>query len=89
MEGATLAGKLAAEVISNRAIGNPDKPIKDIQQHIVDAAASHVAKEPVGVKGDGAIAFGGGYTVGKKEEDLLRESDPAQYAGSEKAATVA
>ena len=79
MEGATLAGKLAAEVVSNRAIGNPDKPIKDIQQHIVAEAASYEAKEPVGVKGDGAIAFGGGYNVGKKEETLLRETDPAQY----------
>jgi 15-cis-phytoene desaturase len=80
MEGATLAGKLAAEVVANRALGNVDKPIKDIQQHIVDAAASYVPKDPVGVKGDGAIAFGAGYTVGKKEETLLRESDPAQYA---------
>ncbi len=81
MEGATLAGKLAAEVIANRALGNPDKPIKEIQQHIIDAAASYVPREPVGVKGDGPIAFGGGYTVGKKEEELLRESDPAQYDG--------
>jgi len=79
MEGATLAGKLAAEVIANRAKGNPDKPIKEIQQHIIDAASNYVVKEPVGVKGDGAIAFGGGYTVGKREEELLRETDPAQY----------
>lgn len=78
MEGATLAGKLAAEVVANRALGNADAPIKDIQQHIVTAAASHVAKDPVGVKGDGAIAFGGGYNVGSAEESLLRESDPAQ-----------
>ena len=85
MEGGTLAGKLAAEVIANRAIGNPDKPIKEIQQHIIDAAGSYVAKEPVGVKGDGAIAFGGGYTVRKKEEDLLRESDPAQFVGVKEA----
>ncbi len=84
MEGATLSGKLAAEVVANRAKGNADKPIKEIQQHIIDAASSYEAKEPVGVKGDGAIAFGGGYTVGKKEEDLLRESDPAQYEKSQK-----
>lgn len=83
MEGATLSGKLAAEVIANRAKGNADKPIKEIQQHIIAAASTYEAKEPVGVKGDGAIAFGGGYTVGKKEEDLLRESDPAQYAEKE------
>jgi len=79
MEGATLAGKLAAEVISNRAVGNADKPIKEIQQHIVDAAATFEPKQPVGVKGDGAIAFGGGYTMGKKEETLLKESDPVQF----------
>lgn len=83
MEGATLSGKLAAEVIANRAKGNADKPIKEIQQHIIAAASTYEAKEPVGVKGDGAIAFGGGYTIGKKEEDLLRESDPAQYAQKE------
>jgi 15-cis-phytoene desaturase len=80
MEGATLAGKLAAEVIASRALGNPDKPVKEIQQHIVDSAARFVPKDPVGIKGDGAIAFGGGYTVGNTEESLLRESDPAQYA---------
>mmetsp|Transcript_8115 Transcript_8115/g.18277 ORF Transcript_8115/g.18277 Transcript_8115/m.18277 type:complete len:619 (-) Transcript_8115:72-1928(-) len=79
MEGATLAGKLAAEVVSNRALGNSDAPIKDIQQHIVNSAASHVPKEPVGIKGDGAISFGGGYNVGQQEETLLKESDPSQY----------
>jgi 15-cis-phytoene desaturase len=41
-----------------------------------------VAKDPVGVKGEDAIDFGGGYTtVGKREEELLRESDPAQFVG--------
>mmetsp|Transcript_38088 Transcript_38088/g.91129 ORF Transcript_38088/g.91129 Transcript_38088/m.91129 type:complete len:428 (+) Transcript_38088:3-1286(+) len=79
MEGATLAGKLAAEVVANRALGNPDKPVKEIQQHIIDASASYEAREPVGIKGDGAIAFGGGYSVDKKEEERLRETDPAQY----------
>merc|ERR1719223_1965928 len=62
MEGAVLGGKLAAEVVANRAIGNSEKPIKDIQQHVIDTAASFEAKEPIGVKGDGAIAFGGGYS---------------------------
>jgi 15-cis-phytoene desaturase len=89
MEGATLAGKLAAEVIANRAIGNPDKPIKEVQQHIIEAAKTYVAKDPVGVKGDGAIAFGGGYTVGKKEEELLRASDPEQFVGAKEVATAA
>lgn len=51
MEGALLGGKLAAEVVANRALGNPDKPLKDIQQHVIDSAATHVAKPPPGVKG--------------------------------------
>lgn len=80
MEGAVLGGKLAAEVVANRALGNPEKTIKEIQQHIIDTAASFEAKEPIGVKGDGAIAFGAGASVGKKEETLLKESDPAQFA---------
>lgn len=46
MEGAVLGGKLAAEVVANRALGNPDKPLKEIQQHVVDAASSFEAKEP-------------------------------------------
>ena len=82
MEGAVLGGKLAAEVVANRALGNPDKPLKEIQQHVVDAASSFEAKEPIGVKGEGAIAFGGGYTLGTKEETLLKESDPAQFAAT-------
>lgn len=80
MEGAVLGGKLAAEVVANRAKGNPDKPIKEIQQNIIDAAASHVAKEPAGVKGDGAIAWGAGASFSKDNTDLLKESDPAQFA---------
>mmetsp|Transcript_14671 Transcript_14671/g.22719 ORF Transcript_14671/g.22719 Transcript_14671/m.22719 type:complete len:614 (-) Transcript_14671:103-1944(-) len=79
MEGAVLGGKLAAEVVANRAKGNPDKPIKEIQQHIIDAAASHVAKEPAGVKGDGAIAWGAGASFSTDNTDLLKESDPAQF----------
>lgn len=79
MEGAILGGKLAAEVVANRAKGNPDKPIKEIQSHIVDAAQAHVPRKPVGVKGDGAIAFGGGATLSSDSEKLLRESDPSQF----------
>mmetsp|Transcript_20993 Transcript_20993/g.29444 ORF Transcript_20993/g.29444 Transcript_20993/m.29444 type:complete len:623 (+) Transcript_20993:129-1997(+) len=80
MEGAVLGGKLAAEVVANRALGNAEKPIKEIQSHIIEAAATHVAKEPIGVKGTGAIAFGAGATLRKKDEELLKESDPAQFA---------
>lgn len=79
MEGAVLGGKLAAEVIANRAIGNADKPIKDIQQDVIDNAPNHVVKEPLGVKGEGAIAFGAGAVLGKKNGDLLKEVDPVQF----------
>lgn len=79
MEGAVLGGKLAAEVIANRAIGNADKPIKEIQPDVVAKAKDHVPKEPLGVKGEGAIAFGGGATLTKKSEALLREVDPNQF----------
>jgi len=79
MEGALLGGKLAAEVVANRALGNADKPLKEVQAHIVDSAAAHVAVEPIGIKGDGAIAFGAGAALGKKNGDLLREVDPIQF----------
>jgi len=79
MEGAILGGKLAAEVVSNRAIGNPDKEIKEIQQHVIDSAPNHIPKKAAGVKGEGAIAFGGGAQLKKKNEDLLRSSDPTQF----------
>jgi len=82
MEGAVLGGKLAAEVVSRRAKGMPDFEIKEIQPDIIETAATHVAKDPAGVKGEGAIAFGGGATLGKKEEKLLREVDPSQFAAA-------
>ena len=74
-----MGGKLAAEVICNRALGNPDAEIKAIPQHIIDAASSYASREPLGVKGDGAIAFGGGATLTKQSEDLLKEIDPSQF----------
>ena len=82
MEGAVLGGKLAAEVVARRAKGLPDFEIKEIQPDIVEAAAQHVAKDPPGIKGQGAIAFGGGATLGKQEEDLLRQVDPSQFAAA-------
>ena len=68
MEGAVLAGKLAADVVSSRAaavdpwtgpqMGVPQS--KRIQQEIYDKAGAISPKKPVGVKGSGAVAFGGG-----------------------------
>merc|ERR1719311_800901 len=51
MEGAILGGKLAAEVIVDKADGRPTKPLKAVQQHVVEKAAKFVAKDPAGVKG--------------------------------------
>ena len=60
MEGAVLGGKLAAEVVADRAAGRETKGLKAVQEHVVEAAAEMAPKEPIGVRGDYAIAFGGG-----------------------------
>jgi 15-cis-phytoene desaturase len=78
MEGATLAGKLAAEVVAAKAKGLPTKGIKAVQQDVVAKALQHTVKPPPGVKGFGAVAFGGGAVLSKNDEDVLRLTDPAQ-----------
>ena len=80
MEGAVFGGKLAAEVVAKKAKGMELPAEKEIQQHIIDGAKDFVAKEPIGVKGEGAIAFGGGATLTKTSEGLLKEADPVQFA---------
>ena len=60
MEGAILGGKLAAEVIVDRANGREGAGVKAIQQHIVETAHTAEPREPVGVRGNYPIAFGGG-----------------------------
>jgi 15-cis-phytoene desaturase len=68
MEGAVLAGKLAADVVCSRAAGinSWDGPMlgvrqdKPVQPFIVDRVKTIQAKGPIGVKGEGAIAYGGG-----------------------------
>lgn len=82
MEGAVLGGKLAAEVIAKRAMGMEPGTDKVIQDHIIQSATKYVAKEPPGVKGDGAIAFGGGAILNKNNEGLLREIDPSQFVAA-------
>jgi len=81
MEGAVLGGKLAAEVICNRAVGNLDKSVKEIQEHVVDTAATHVVRKPPGIRGDdnSAISWGAGAILGSKAKTLLEEVDPAQF----------
>ena len=63
MEGAVLAGKLAAEVVAARAVGAPTQDLKEVQRHVVDAAAEAAPKKPIGCRGDSPIAFGGGEVV--------------------------
>jgi len=81
MEGAILGGKLAAEVVVDKTLGNPTKPLKEIQANIVSAAAAHEPKPPAGVKGQGAIAFGGGAVLTDAGREYLREVDNVQMDG--------
>ena len=82
MEGAVLGGKLAAEVVARRAVGLPELEIKQVPEHVVESAQTHVAKPPPGVKGEGAIAFGGGAVLNRNNEKLLREVDPSQFVAA-------
>ena len=57
MEGAVLSGKLAAEVICDKAVHRASAGIRDIHSTIQDGGDE---KLPVGVRGNFPIAFGGG-----------------------------
>eukprot|EP00747_Dinoflagellata_sp_TGD_P029565 gnl/TRDRNA2_/TRDRNA2_133988_c2_seq1.p1 gnl/TRDRNA2_/TRDRNA2_133988_c2~~gnl/TRDRNA2_/TRDRNA2_133988_c2_seq1.p1 ORF type:complete len:392 (+),score=77.04 gnl/TRDRNA2_/TRDRNA2_133988_c2_seq1:71-1177(+) len=79
MEGAVLGGKLAAEVIADRAAGRPTKGVKKVQDHIKEAAAAMTKlKSPVGIRGSSPIAFGGGQQLKRKDYSNLKEQDPEQ-----------
>merc|ERR1711871_1114611 len=78
MEGAVLAGKLAAEVVADRAVGVPTQGLKEVQPHIVQEAAQVTPRQPVGIKGSGAIAYGGGAVFTKATRSDLVASDPVQ-----------
>lgn len=56
MEGAVLSGKLAAEVICDKASGRTTNGVKDVHSSIAEGKE----KVPVGVRGNFPIAFGGG-----------------------------
>jgi 15-cis-phytoene desaturase len=74
-----LGGKLAAEVVSERAAGlTPSKPNKEIQLEVIERAAAAKPKDPVGVNGEGAIAFGGGAVLagGGGNRQQLQDTDP-------------
>eukprot|EP01035_Chromulina_nebulosa_P018551 gene18551-24272_t len=85
MEGAVLSGKLAAEVVSERAAGIiSDKPIKEIPQNIIEKSKTFVPKEPLGISGDGPFAYGGGAVLSKSFRNQLEVSDPEQLIATTK-----
>ena len=62
-----LGGKLAAEVISDRAAGEAAGSaspfgcgVKPLAPDVVAAATGAKPRDPVGIRGDSPIAFGGG-----------------------------
>jgi len=56
MEGAVLSGKLAAEVICDKAVGRSTEGVRDVHFSVAEGEE----KAPVGVRGNYPIAFGGG-----------------------------
>ena len=80
MEGAVLAGKLAAEVVAARAVGADAPGLKDVQPEIIAKAEAAAPKKPVGCRGDTAIAFGGGYTFDQLVKRELQDQDDVQFA---------
>jgi len=80
MEGAILAGKLAAEVICDKAAGLPTKGIKEVQDHIVEAAKDFEPQDPRPQFGDCPTVYGGGYVLTSAAEKNLAQVDPAVMA---------
>lgn len=79
MEGAVLGGKLAAEVVSERAAGiEYSKADKEIHSTVLAKRGAWTEKEPSGVLGQGAIAFGGGSDMNAGARKQLETSDPVQ-----------
>eukprot|EP00607_Mallomonas_marina_P009797 CAMPEP_0182417746 /NCGR_PEP_ID=MMETSP1167-20130531/2186_1 /TAXON_ID=2988 /ORGANISM="Mallomonas Sp, Strain CCMP3275" /LENGTH=557 /DNA_ID=CAMNT_0024591499 /DNA_START=147 /DNA_END=1820 /DNA_ORIENTATION=- len=77
MEGAVLGGKKAAEVVAEKAAGNIDSiPMKSIQDSILKMSETVSPKDPAGVLGQGAIAFGGGAVLPGGKYKELEETDP-------------
>merc|ERR1712113_53387 len=87
MEGAVLAGKLAAQVIVDRALGYQTQGLKKVQPDVVEKAASHVPKDPPGIHGDSPIAFGGGMVLSKAGKEELLSQDKGQFIATEQAKT--
>ena len=82
-QGATLAGKLAAEVVADRAAGREyqDYQSRDIRPEVVERAGSMEPKAPMGVTApvENAIAWGAGMEVASKAaRDEMIANDPDQ-----------
>jgi 15-cis-phytoene desaturase len=58
MEGAVLSGKLAAEVVCDKASNRPSRGVREAPDSIVHSESTERA--PTGVRGNFPIAFGGG-----------------------------
>ena len=79
MEGAVLGGKLAAEVITDKAVyGAPTKGLKKIVPEVIAEARKLQEKEPVGVSGESEVSFGGGCVMEDADEKELAALDPEQ-----------
>jgi len=79
MEGAVLAGKLAAEVVAEKAAGiRVKKPLKAISSDVLEKSKGAIPKAPLGISGDGPFAYGGGTVLTKTFRSQLQESDPEQ-----------
>jgi hypothetical protein len=75
-----LAGKLAAEVVAERAAGLSHRvKDKDIQLDILTKAVTSTPKDPIGVSGDGAIPFGGGAVLTSTDVEYLMNNDPSVF----------
>jgi 15-cis-phytoene desaturase len=74
-----LGGKLAAEVVAERAAGIKSTRIeKMMQESVVLKALKYAPRDPVGVLGEGAVAFGGGAVMTGGVRKVLESQDPVQ-----------
>jgi len=86
MEGATLGGKLAAEVICDRAAGREYQPYQSRTINPDIANKTYEPKKPLGVMGDveNSIVWGGGMEVKNKramEEMITNDPDQGLVGG--------
>jgi 15-cis-phytoene desaturase len=90
MEGAVLAGKLAAEVVTDKAVyGASTKGLKKIMPDVIKEAATLTQKEPVGAtEGESALTFGAGAVMTDVEEKELIVIDPEQMVAMDTRVTA-